>query len=77
MNSWVIFTLPAVLILYGAALALMMISRFVRKTPGALSYAAAAAALLSVGLLLLFGGSLWEAAVLLLPFLLLTLEVEV
>ena len=76
MSSWVIFQLPAVLILYLIALALMLSDRFWKRTGGILSYVSVAAALICMGLLLLFGGSLWEAAVLLLPFLLLTLGVD-
>lgn len=76
MSSWVIFQLPAVLILYCAAIALMLADRFLKRTRGILSYISVAAALICMGILLLFGGSLWEAAVLLLPFLLLTLGVD-
>ena len=77
MAEWVIFQTPAALLLLGAALLLGLVERFTKKTKGILSYVSAALALLAAGVLLLFGGSLWESAALLLPFVLLYLEVKV
>ena len=77
MAEWVIFQTPAALLLFGAALFCSLFERFTKATKGILTYVSAALALLAAGLVLLRGGSLWEGAALLLPFVLLHAEVKV
>ena len=76
MAEWVILKLPAVLILYGAALAASLFERFTRATKGVLTYLAAGLAILAAACALLCGASLWEGAALLLVFLLLHMGVK-
>lgn len=76
MTEWVIFHTPVALLLYGAALVCALIERFTKCTNGVLTLVSAVLAIGATGALLLLGGSLWEAATLLIVFLLLHLEVK-
>ena len=76
MTDWVLFQTPVVLLLYGAALACSLFERFTKSTKGVLTLVSAVLAIVATATLLLLGGSLWEAATLLLVFLLLQMGVD-
>ena len=71
-----ILELPGVLLLYGLGLALCLTERAWKATKGVLTYLSAAAAIIATALLILNGGSLWEAAAWLTVFLLLFMGVR-
>ncbi len=75
MAEWLILETPAALLLCTAALLLCLFERRTRAGRGWLGLLSAALAILGVGLDLLVGASLREAAALLTVFLLLNLEV--
>ena len=64
---------PAALLLYGAALFLALYDRAHSRPRGLMTILAAAAALLAAGLAIVGGTGLWEAAALLMAFVLITL----
>ena len=76
MAEFLILQSPAALLLCGAALFLCLFDKASRASRGWLSLLSAVFALLGVGLDLLGGASLREAAVILIVFLLLNLEVR-
>ena len=76
MAELVILQSPAVLLLCAAALFLCLFDKVSRASRGWLSLLSAALALLGVGIDLLNGADLREAAALLTVFLLLNLEVR-
>ena len=71
-----IFEIPAALVCYGAALFLCLFDRFYRATRGVFTLLSAAAAVAGTAVLLLHGGSLREAAAVLMVFLLLNMGVK-
>ena len=76
MQGWMILQLPGVLLLYGLGLALCLMERAWKATKGVLTYVSAAAVIVATALLILNGGSLWEAAAWLTAFLLLCMGVR-
>ena len=71
MSDWMILELPGVLLLYGAGLACCLMEKAWKATKGLLIFVSGAAVLIATALLILNGGSLWEAAAWLTVFLLL------
>lgn len=76
MGEWVILSLPAALIGVGAAFLLWLLGRLCKGSRGGFAVLSALAAILTAAYLLVMGGSLWEAAALLLVFLLLNMGVR-
>lgn len=76
MAEWMILQSPAALLLCGAALLLCLFERKTRSGGGWLSILSAVLAILGVGLDLLGGADLREAAALLTVFLLLNMGVK-
>ena len=68
--------LPGVLLLYGLGLALSLMERAWKATKGLFTYLSAAAVIIATALLILNGGSLWEAAAWLTVFLLIQMGVK-
>ena len=71
MQGWMILQLPGVMLLYGLGLALCLMEKAWQATKGLFIYLSGAAVIIATALLILNGGSLWEAAALLMAFLLL------
>ena len=71
-----ILELPGVLLLYGAGLTLCLLERAWKATKGIFTFLSGAAVLIATALLILNGGSLWEAAAWLMVFLLLMMGVK-
>ena len=76
MSDWMILELPGVLLLYGAGLTLCLLERAWKATKGIFTFLSGAAVLIVTALLILNGGSLWEAAAWLMVFLLLMMGVR-
>ena len=76
MVEWVVFQSPVALLLYGAALGCSLFERATKSTKGILTLISAVLAVAATGVLILLGGSLWEAATMLLVFLLLHMGVN-
>ena len=76
MSDWMILELPGVLLLYGAGLTLCLLERAWKATKGIFTFLSGAAVLIATALLILNGGSLWEAAAWLMVFLLLMMGVK-
>ena len=76
MSEWMILELPGVLLLYGAGLTLCLLERAWKATKGIFTFLSGAAVLIATALLILNGGSLWEAAAWLMVFLLLMMGVR-
>ena len=76
MSDWMILELPGVLLLYGAGLTLCLLERAWKATKGIFTFLSGAAVLIATALLILNGGSLWEAAAWLMVFLLLMMGVR-
>ena len=76
MEGWAVVNHPLLLLLFGAAVLLCLFDRFVRKSRGVLTIIGAALAIIFAALLLLFGGTLWEAALFMTIYLLLNLEAK-
>ena len=76
MSALVIPTLPAALVLYGAALFLCLFDRFYNSTRGAFTYISAVLALLASAYSIYMGAAVWECAAVLLGFTLLNMGVK-
>ncbi len=72
----VILQEPLALVLYGAALFLLLFDRAYNATRGLFTLLSTALAALATGYCLLLGAGLWECATVLLVFLLLNMEVR-
>ncbi len=68
MTEWIIFNTPPVLLIFVGAIGCSLFERFTRSTRGVLTYVSAVLALLSVAILLVCGGSMWEGCALLLLY---------
>lgn len=68
--------LVVAIVLYGAALFLLLCDRFYRMTPGIFTLISTALAAVATAYSLINGASLWECATVLLVFLLLNMGVE-
>lgn len=76
MEGWAVINHPLLLLLFGAAVLLCLLDRFLRKSRGIMTILGAALAIIFAALLLLFGGTLWEAALFMTVYLLLNLEAK-
>ena len=76
MEGWLILQLPGVLLLFLAAVFCCLFDRFAKTAGGFMTILGAVLAITAAALLLLYGGSLWETAVLLTVYLLLNAEVK-
>ena len=68
--------LVVAIVLYGAALFLLLCDRFYRMTPGTFTLISTALAAVATAYSLINGASLWECTTVLLVFLLLNMGVE-
>ncbi len=76
MGESVIFSLPLALVLYGAALFFCLFDRVYRATKGVFTLISAAIAILATAYCILMGAALWDAAAVLIVFLLLNMGVK-
>lgn len=73
MTDWILLKTPPALLLYGLSLLLWLLDRLRHGGKGWLAFLCAAVSIAATSVLLLYGAPLWEAAALLLVFLLLFL----
>lgn len=76
MSEWVIFNTPAVIIMYLAAFFSAVFCRIIKNNKGFFSFVSAALCISGTAVLIVFGGSLWEAAAFLILFLLISAGVD-
>ena len=76
MEKWIILQHPVLLLIYGMALLFCLFDRIYASTKAILTFMSAVLVIIATAFLLLSGAQLYEAAMVLLAFLLLNMEVK-